>query len=264
MPLDWAAMVEQEEDMGQERQQRGGQESQGLVTDTQYMPDGTKVVTEYIFGRDGEKIKVIKTFRTTTKRTKVFPAAAERRKRWKLFGKAKNNTPELTVIGETVTLELGKAQDLAEKKTDREIEKIIEGAAKQSASGRSTEGLFQASTKVATQGGAAAPDGLFRAAGRTSETVDGRPPRDDSCTVRVTNLSDEISEDDLRALFGRFGRVMRCYVGKDRQTQERKGFAFVTFQQKEQAEMAIEKLHRHPLNHVILNVTWAQPPNEKK
>jgi translation initiation factor 3 subunit G len=33
-------------------------------------------------------------------------------------------------------------------------------------------------------------------------------------TLRVTNLSEDAEEDDLRDIFSRFGRVTRVYIGR--------------------------------------------------
>lgn len=45
---------------------------------------------------------------------------------------------------------------------------------------------------------------------------------DDQATVRVTNLSEEAQEADLRELFGHFGMLKRIFLAKDKQTQQSK------------------------------------------
>ena len=42
--------------------------------------------------------------------------------------------------------------------------------------------------------------------------------RRDENSVRVTNLSEDVSEDDLYELFGAFGHVQRVFIAKDRET----------------------------------------------
>ena len=73
----------------------------------------------------------------------------------------------------------------------------------------------------------------------------GRPggSRDDLPTLRVTNISEDTQENDLRDLFSAFGRVARVYVGRDRETGAGKGFAFVSFESKADAQRAMEKMH---------------------
>ena len=53
--------------------------------------------------------------------------------------------------------------------------------------------------------------------------------RDDSCTVRVSNLSEDVKDADLRELFRRFGPIQRIYLAKDRETHQSRGFAFINF-----------------------------------
>lgn len=52
---------------------------------------------------------------------------------------------------------------------------------------------------------------------------------DDSTTVRITNLSEDTREDDLRELCRRFGPIQRVFLAKDRHSGLSRGFAFVTF-----------------------------------
>ena len=83
--------------------------------------------------------------------------------------------------------------------------------------------------------------------------------RDDSCTVRVSNLSEDVKDSDLRELFRRFGPIQRIYLAKDRETHASRGFAFINFFNKEDAQKAIDKLHGHGYDHLILSVTWSNP-----
>jgi len=50
------------------------------------------------------------------------------------------------------------------------------------------------------------------------------PPNshDDQTTVRVTNLSEDAQEADLRDLFGFFGSIRRIFLAKDKVTQHSK------------------------------------------
>ena len=86
--------------------------------------------------------------------------------------------------------------------------------------------------------------------------------RDDLPTLRVTNISEDTQENDLRELFGAFGRVVRVYVGRDRDTGIGKGFAFVSFEDRAVAQRAMEKMHGRGYDSLILNVQWSRkyPP----
>ena len=66
--------------------------------------------------------------------------------------------------------------------------------------------------------------------------------RRDENSVRVTNLSEDVTEEDLLELFGPFGPVQRIFVAKDRETGDSRGFAFVNFVHREDGTRAIAKL----------------------
>lgn len=102
----------------------------------------------------------------------------------------------------------------------------------------------------------------MRAGARGPGESMGRPggagSRDDLPTLRVTNISEDTQENDLRDLFGTFGRVARVYVGRDRETGIGKGFAFVSFEDKSTAQKAMDKMHGRGYDSLILNVQWSR------
>ncbi|KAF7794017.1 hypothetical protein EIP86_005145 [Pleurotus ostreatoroseus] len=106
----------------------------------------------------------------------------------------------------------------------------------------------------------------MRAGGRGPGEAMGRPGggmRDDLPTLRVTNISEDTQEQDLRDLFGAFGRVARVYVGRDRETGAGKGFAFVSFEERAVAQRAMEKMHGRGYDNLILSVQWSQPREQR-
>ena len=112
---------------------------------------------------------------------------------------------------------------------------------------------------AASSGGKYVPPSM-RGGGRGPGEAMGRPggSRDDLPTLRVTNISEDTQENDLRDLFGTFGRVARVYVGRDRETGAGKGFAFVSFEEKAVAQKAMEKLHGRGYDNLILNIQWSR------
>ena len=85
-----------------------------------------------------------------------------------------------------------------------------------------------------------------------------RGNRDDLPTLRVTNISEDTQEQDLRDLFSYVGRVARVYVGRDRETGAGRGFAFVSFEDKATAQRAIERMNGRGYDNLILNVAWSR------
>ena len=86
--------------------------------------------------------------------------------------------------------------------------------------------------------------------------------RNDENSVRVTNLSEDTREPDLLELFRPFGLVSRVYVALDHKTGSSRGFGFVNFVNREDAEKAISKLNGYGYDNLILHVEMATPrPN---
>lgn len=75
------------------------------------------------------------------------------------------------------------------------------------------------------KGGYVPPSVRNRAAAGPGESMQRR----DENSVRVTNLSEDTREEDLRELCAPFGQVSRVYIAYDRETGESRGFAFVNF-----------------------------------
>uniref|UniRef100_A0A2N9FDP0 Eukaryotic translation initiation factor 3 subunit G n=1 Tax=Fagus sylvatica TaxID=28930 RepID=A0A2N9FDP0_FAGSY len=83
--------------------------------------------------------------------------------------------------------------------------------------------------------------------------------RNDENSVRVTNLSEDTREPDLLELFSTFGPVTRVYVAIDQNTGMSRGFGFVNFVNREDAERAINKLNGYGYDNLILRVELATP-----
>ncbi|KAF0714063.1 Aste57867_4077 [Aphanomyces stellatus] len=113
---------------------------------------------------------------------------------------------------------------------------------------------------AAAAGGKYVPPSMRGAGGagpgddRSSKEVDK-----DNATLRVTNISPETREDDLKDLFRVFGPLERVYLAKDRETFQSRGFAFVSFAYREDAEKAMHKLQGYGYDHLILKLEWAKP-----
>ncbi|OQR87526.1 hypothetical protein ACHHYP_08559 [Achlya hypogyna] len=76
------------------------------------------------------------------------------------------------------------------------------------------------------------------------------PERDDRDSLKnvgnnlyVANLPHKLTHDELSALFGKYGRISKCDLIEDPVTHESRGFAFVTFEDKRDAEDAIAGLN---------------------
>lgn len=100
------------------------------------------------------------------------------------------------------------------------------------------------------------PPGMRGVAERTGTEM---RRRNEENSVRVTNLSEDTREPDLLELFRTFGAVSRVYVAIDQKTGMSRGFGFVNFVNKDDAERAINKLNGYGYDNLILRVEWATP-----
>ncbi|ORY83310.1 eukaryotic translation initiation factor 3 subunit G-domain-containing protein [Protomyces lactucae-debilis] len=108
---------------------------------------------------------------------------------------------------------------------------------------------------------------VFMRAGNkgTGETMNGvRGPggRDELPTLRITNLSEDAEEEDLKALFGRHGAVARVFLARDKDTRRVKGFAFISFYDRADAEKAQQRMDGFGYDNLILHVEFTKPRDE--
>jgi len=267
---------------------------QGKVED--YVDENEiRTTVEYAINDEGKKVKITRRIRRVLQKSIVEHAVAERQK-WAKFGKEKGSKPgpdrATTTVGEEVTLKLSagnKSQEpesgpednvkarLAKAGAGKVVCRVCKGdhftarcPYKDKLAGLESsvldEELGGASDTAPAPAGPApsttgkyVPPSMRAGASRTGESMRGTGNREDLPTLRVTNISEDTQESDLRELFGMFGRVARVYVGRDRETGAGKGFAFVSFEDRAAAEKAQEKVNGKGYDNLILSVQWSQP-----
>jgi cold-inducible RNA-binding protein len=79
----------------------------------------------------------------------------------------------------------------------------------------------------------------------------------------VGNLSFETTENDLQDLFEKHGAVGEVALMTDRMTGKSRGFAFVTMNDKAQADAALAALNGQDLHGRPLTVNEARPREER-
>lgn len=94
----------------------------------------------------------------------------------------------------------------------------------------------------------------------------GRPPPDveGMTSLKVDNLTYRTSPETLRRVFEKYGRVGDVYIPRDRYTKESRGFAFVRFLDKRDAEDAMDAMDGALLDGRELRVQMARygrPPD---
>src|SRR4051795_9155940 len=92
------------------------------------------------------------------------------------------------------------------------------------------------------------------------------PPSGSSILAKklyVGNLTYNVNETDLEALFSQFGTVQSAQIIVDRDTNRSKGFGFVEMDTEAQARAAIEGLHDQEHNGRRLTVNEAKPREDR-
>lgn len=248
-----------------------------------------KKVIEYKFNDDGNKVKITTTTRIRKLAKARLSKRAIERRSWPKFGdavhedvgarltmvsteeillerpRAPGTKPEETKTAGDSLAQLGKGGAVlmvcrtCGKKGDhwtsrcpyKDLAPPPEGFVDKPTASEGTT-----ATSATTKGSTYVPPGLRAGAERTGSDM---RRRNDENSVRVTNLSEDTREPDLHELFRTFGAVSRVYVAVDQKTGMSRGFGFVNFVNKEDAERAINKLNGYGYDNLILRVEWATP-----
>ncbi|KAG6836112.1 hypothetical protein H0H93_011224 [Arthromyces matolae] len=240
--------------------------------------NGIRTVIEYTINDEGKKVKITRRIKRTLQKSIVEHTVAERQK-WEKFGAERGNKPgpdrATTTVGENVTLKLsvgnkaGESEPAPEDNVKAQLSRAGAGkvvcrlckgehfTAKYTAVGGGDDDSHEPAAPVvgASSGGKYVPPSMRGPGG--ARTAGVGTTREDLPTLRVTNISEDTQESDLRDLFGRFGRVARVFIGRDRETGAGKGFAFVSFDDRAAAQKAIDKVHGMGYDNLILSVQWS-------
>ena len=80
---------------------------------------------------------------------------------------------------------------------------------------------------------------------------------DTSTTIKILSLNKNIDEHDLYEMFSYNNTIIsKISIPKDMSTSDTKGIAFITFKNKEDAEIAIKKFNNRGIDNVIIHVSF--------
>lgn len=262
----------------------GDEDEDYLPPTTESEPDkeGIITVTSFKFNERKEKIKVITRVKRYTRRKRISKKALERRRNWVKFGAATDVEENLkitfpsydAILMEDPTVEVTKEDELVKKFDGRQSVVVCRKCGKDHwtlncpykdlAMGDIPAGETEAKPAVAA-GGAGGKSGYvpphLRKGYTAPEGSSAGAAEELSTSIRVSNVSTNANEDDLRELFLPFGGVSRVFLAKDRETFQSRGFAYVSFHDRGSAEKAMEALQGYGYDHLILSLSWAKPSN---
>jgi len=245
--------------------------------------DGIKTVTEYSVDENGDKVKIVKKVKVIKKQMRLNKNVLKRRK-WKKFGDVAGQgagpEPNITYHHyDDLELKLD-GKKVEEKSESDVINKIKSGSVvvcrycgetghwslkcpKRNEVAPTGTSLDDATLPVAAAGEGSTVGGKYVPPSRRAGAQPNRMPMQEEYTLRVTNLSEDVTEDDLRDLFRPFGHTSRIYLAKDRITNQSRGFAFINYTMRQSADDAIAKLNGYGYDNLILHVEWAKPREQK-
>ena len=82
--------------------------------------------------------------------------------------------------------------------------------------------------------------------------------------IYVGNLAFEVTDDDLRSAFEKYGEVASAKVIKDNYSGVSKGFGFVEMPNNSEGDAAVKALHGTELKGKMLKLSEARPKSDKR
>jgi RNA recognition motif-containing protein len=82
--------------------------------------------------------------------------------------------------------------------------------------------------------------------------------------IYIGNLSQQVTEEDLREAFEAFGNVKSVNIIKDKFSGVSKGFGFVEIEAKSEAQAAIQELNGSDLKGTPIIVNEARPKSDNR
>lgn len=245
--------------------------------------NGVKTIVSYDTKEDGTKVKITKKVKVTKTTTKVSKAVLARRK-WTKFGDCQGEGPGpqagSTGISDDIKLEMVEKQKKPKVKQESDTKDMgiicrycgavgdhwtLKCPLRHKFEVPGGDDEDEDGPSIGMGRGRGGPGGEGRSAlGLRSYIPPNRREDREEATVRVSNLSEETDERDIQDLFKRYGPIQRIYLAKDKYTGMAKGFAFVNFYSRPDAERAIKELDGHGFLNLIMHCEWARPSTRER
>ena len=245
---------------------------------------GVKSVVEYV-EKDGKRYKVTKTYRLIKK---CIPKGVIARRSWKKFGDADGGEP-CTSEFQDVRMEFISGTQSSRQEDEEMVDPGNFGNLSQAAvikcqyckgphysvkcplkslvmdiqSKTVTPSANAQATPTAPSAPGAYVPPAARSGGRTatSSGIGNFSSRDELPTLRISNLTDNATEEDLRELVQKISgtsQIKRIHIPKDYDKKRSRGFAYISFEHYSDAEKVLAVLNGMKYDHLVLHVEWAK------
>jgi translation initiation factor 3 subunit G len=239
---------------------------------------GVKTITEYKYNKDDKRVKVVRTYKT---QKLVVSKSVARRRALPKFGDSAKDEPgpasHTTFVSEDINMQL-----ITNKEEEKTNENVLDsknqfakcrfcngGHFTTNCPYRHTTSYIEKILDTKPTPSTSAAEASSSKPGKyvpphikdqqKSGGLGGKGGRDDTLAIRISNLSESTSDADLEELTNKFGKKSKMYLAKDKNTGLCKGFAYVHFHNKEDAQAAIETLDGFGYDHLILKAEWSKP-----
>jgi len=215
-------------------------------------------VTEYV-NQEGKQVKRTELVKITKTIKKVPKSVLERRKRLKPFGNAATCTPlensQKTIVSSD-PISINMILSKKDESSSSPVKPVRVITCQMCGGNHWTRECNNTTSQPSTEEQYVPPD--HHAYVPPNRRPGAATNDDDECKIRITNLPEEATREDIGELVSQVGRTRRVNLVRDRRTGESRGFAFVTFSRPSDVERAIEMLNGHLYDHMVLSVEKAR------
>lgn len=244
-----------------------------LFKTTESEPDqnGIITITEFGINEKNKIIKITRKVKRTIQMVKISKGVLERQK-WKKFGDCEGfpEGPEKNITTRLTEMNIDLSLDKENKNDENDIE-VPTVKCKNCGQPGHFSMKCPKRLDIDPFSKSSASTGKYIPVHRRTENL--KPLEEEVVPgLKVFNISEELTERDLRDLFSRFGPIGKISVPKNYpegwdylaekeknySSLKNRGFAFVNFKRKQDAELAMQKLEKHKFDNMILHIEWAK------
>ena len=213
-----------------------------LTKEYEYVEGYYKYVVKEGYNKDGKQVMVTNKFM----KKRVYD-----RRQWKKFGLASVSNDGVTYKDTPIIFKLQPLEKkvVEEKKIEDSKPITISNAIKCRFCGKDDHLSFRCPTKNRK---------IKNIEQKNNSGIYVRPKRNEEYVVCIRNLPEDFERHNISDMIGRF--LSRPYVKllTDRNTGRSKCIAFVTFNNKEDAQQIIDNFNKKRIEHVVLSLTWTE------